>query len=321
MKIIFKSLLLVLMFMMGSSLITNASMKRANYLFVEEAMPALAEGDVDSYVEKTMVMIGNQKYINKPVHKFQAEGDFSFNFDIYHFQSVFKKVPQEGLQLYLYNFTSDNFINLIDDKEAYEKNKALVSVRIKIVTDIGNKSVELFFPLYEQVGKDEFLQTNGSTANSLYLTSDKDETYFNYVGSNQDEMKISSIKSFQFFVEDRTKTNGEKVESIKIGEIFADNSSEFYEEVKLTGINNTFEASGLKANASEYKSLTDLYTNDALVTTSDFNALKKYNYLVTRVTIFYGISTVIIVFLMFFLKPIQDKLKIRKEQKKELANN
>lgn len=322
MKNILKGLYLVLIIFAGVIYFNAAKAGRATSLYIKEAIPSIASGDINTYVDKTMITLSNDRFINRPIYEYEAISEsLNFNFDIYHFEKKTKDEVKSGLQFILHDFTNDNFMHLLHSKSEYENNKGLVRVILTVTTDLSNVAPTLSFSLFEQISKVEKYETNGSAAdNTLFIVNEEGIEEFYFLDSNGGKNSFNEIRSFKFSLYDGTNPDESKRE-ILLGRLEGETPSKFFVKEELEVDGNLFSGNIINSKPSDYVSLGEYYANNTNITVVDPKALSNYNGDIFRTVILFTILMAVVTFFLYFFNPIMEKIKKNRLLKKEQKEN
>lgn len=320
MKVVLKTMLMVLVVYMGFNFFMSSKVGRKQDLYRDalQEFKSSQDGDynVAHYIDKTMVGSDIDQYVTKPVYSLSInDEDYQFNFEVYHFKKTEGKVTEQGLKFYVYDFSPKNYKGKVANYEAYEKDRSLAALEVRINTDnvLVNRNLKL--GLHEDGLLKNYIQTDDLFDNAIYLKNDKF-----YFKDGVREIEFNKLMNLEFYILDRTDSDKKVPSYIKIGELTSKSSKQFFtkEVITTTKTSNipTFEVDLFESEASGYKVLSDLYATPSNITNSDFTILRKYDGRVTRTVILWSILAIIIGFMLFLWAPVKQMILVKKQAKK-----
>ncbi|VEU81100.1 hypothetical protein [Haploplasma axanthum] len=312
-KWILRVLYAVLVVIVGFQMYATATNNKNQEFFKKEVLSTYEEGNIDDIVSKSMTAWQSTNYIEKPLYHFSSseETDYTFDIGIYSFKVGRKDEVRYGFMIYVYNLEVKNLENKLDDYSAYEKNPGLLGLNVLIMGQESNSFIEENLAIVFD-GK----ELKGNVFGPIYLNTG-DENYFSYRIDQSSEKKMNQVKTISFSIVDATKeTNGRKLN--KFAEITANNDLEdkYIDDTMALGDREYLNTNKFNGDASYYKDINETYngTSDS-VATVDTTVLSKYNYVVTRTMLLYVGAIILSTFLLFFFKPLMEKLRTKKELK------
>lgn len=283
----FKIIYGIMVLLIGFMFISNALMDRTRNFFEQEALVNLNEGKITDFVDNTMLIVGSNKYLEEPIYRFVYNSeDINFKVYIYHFTKESKKSVTEGIMLYLHDFSS---------KENFD------GIRL----EIKENSSTFISNNYNLKFKEGILK--GFVAEPIYFSEGK---FYNDAQNNSTSLsKINQI-NFKGIKED--KVLDDSFLEINNDDLYDLNSAS-EPEYKIEG--KTIISNSFNGNTDAYKSIIEKYELEERTKTPDFTTLSKYNNVLTRTLILYAVISTLTTALVFFGRPLLNKIKSRKVSK------
>lgn len=283
----FKIIYGIMVLLIGFMFISNALMDRTRNFFEQEALVNLNEGNISGFVDNTMLIVGSNKYLEEPIYRFvYNREDINFKVYIYHFTKEGKKSVTEGIMLYLHDFSSKEKLDGIR-----------LEIKENSSTFISNN--------YNLKFKGEILK--GFVAEPIYFSEGK---FYNDAQNNS--TSLSKINQINFKGIKDDKVLDDSFLEINNDDLYDLNSAR---EPKYKIEGKTIISNSFNGNTDAYKSIIEKYELEERTKTPDFTTLSKYNNVLTRTLILYAVISTLTTALVFFGRPLLNKIKSRKVSK------
>ncbi|MCR1808944.1 hypothetical protein [Haploplasma modicum] len=283
----FKIIYGIMVLLIGFMFISNALMDRTRNFFEQEALVNLNEGKITDFVDNTMLIVGSNKYLEEPIYRFVYNSeDINFKVYIYHFTKESKKSVTEGIMLYLHDFSSkENFDGI--RLEIKENSSTFISNNYNLKFKGGILKGFVAEPIY--FGEGKFYNDTQNNSTSLSKINQ-----INFKGIKEDKVLDDSFLEIN-------------------NDDFYDLNSASEPEYKIEG--KTIISNSFNGNTDAYKSIIEKYELEERTKTPDFTTLSKYNNVLTRTLILYAVVSTLTTALVFFGRPLLNKIKSRKVSK------
>lgn len=307
--------------------------RRLTYL-VGNANSHYEEGNLDEYIDEFMVATSRSYYISKPLYQATSTEDGAeFTLSIYHTRAVTKQGQVDVLTFVLSNIDiTPEPVN----PENYENDNNLIRVRLNLNFDQKNGhiyqdynlsghsmaitstvSLGAHIPLEISIGENEGQSLFGlSEGTSPVLDSITIELIdFSSLENKGEVTHLASIEN-----DDTNLEHYNVLDNLFIGEAsFPDYNSDSNPDITKEAL----VSSKFNGNASRFN-IGDIYDEDSdLVTVieTDLTLLDEYNNILINYFVISGIITLVVTYLLFFLKPTINYVRNRRYLKNVSDND
>lgn len=280
-RIIYLLVFVLVVFFVGTYIISNTLFKRNENYYVGEAKGRYIENDQAGYLDAKFLLLSVTEYLNEPLYQFNVEsGNTAFDFNINHYRRVENNEVSYFLNFEIFNLiSSEEITNLKVGFYNDDFSDQFYIIQNIDLSDITNPSNWISYDI-------QILDNNGKFVLSFPNSSASLNQLTRIQISNGDNILLT--------------INSNNSETLSLGNV-------------VSVIGN--ETNNFTGDLAKYNRIKDLYDNEENVLIPDISGLGEYNSVVTRNLTLYVIASLALLFLFFIRKPLTDYFKTRKMQK------
>lgn len=308
-------------FILIMGLLFNSIGKQSQLIkyYEEKASDALEEKDFESYLDAYMTYNLTSSYNNKPLYHASSNNDI-IPFDFFIFQAELKTSTEKGFFNYFYFYDNlESYDHLFTNNESIElfyKNQKLAHFVVKLYMDDEAEPTET--PIYISLTKNEIGTYSSTSKNkaknkplalTYNLKDTNNEDAFGYV-SNNDKGNITHAKTISKieidFVDFTLSTSpNDKPKRTPLVRFDHNDLANNENDSMQNSDEYLISSTNFNGNIKNYLDKTN-FTDSELTATVQQSNIKEFKNIRTKWTLIYILFTIIVTFILFFLRPTID---------------